>query len=317
VYRGSCCEEKTKTMKFFTREVKIGLTAIIAIVIIYFGIVFLKGLTLSKSNNFYYVEMEDVNGLSVTADVMVNGVKVGTVKEMTFIQQTQKVVVKIELEENFKVPVGSQATLVKDMLGAPKMKVMLGTNPSLCLNQGDTITGFPMSDLMTAAGEMVPKVDALLPKLDSILTALNTVVSDPAIANSLHNVEALTADLRTTTHSLGQVMNNQVPNLLNNVNKVVSTAGTAADNLAKTTSHLQEMDFNGLMTNAYNAVDNLQSFTDKLNNPNSSLGLLMNDNSVYNHLDSTANNAALLLQDLRENPKRYVHFSLFGRKDKK
>lgn len=304
-------------MKLFTKEVRIGLTAILAIVIIYFGIMFLKGLTFSSTNNCYYVEMEDVNGLSVAADVMINGVKVGIVKEMEYNQQSQKVIVEIELDEGLNVPQGSIGTLTKDMLGAPKMKIVMGNNTSKYMAQGDTLKGVPMTDLITSAGEMIPKVDALLPKLDSILIALNTIVTDPAIANSLHNMEALTADLRVTTQSLNQVMNHNVPQLLNNVNKVVGTAGTAADHLTKTTENINQMDFAGLMNNANHAVDNLQLFTEKLNNPNSSLGLLMNDASVYNHLDSTANNAALLLQDLRENPKRYVHFSLFGRKDKK
>ena len=142
-------------MKFFSKEVKIGIIAILAVVIIYVGIIFLKGLTFSSTNNMYYVEMADVNGLSPAADIMVNGMKVGTVKTLNFNQERQTVVVSIDMNEGFRIPVGSTATLSKDMLGAPKLKITLGKDPQKCLAQGDTIHGIPMSDLMSHAGNMI------------------------------------------------------------------------------------------------------------------------------------------------------------------
>ena len=296
-------------MKVFTREIKIALVTIVAILIVYFGIMFLKNVKLSSAKNIFYVEMSDVNGLSPQAEVLANGMNVGLVKSLTFDAQRQMVIVTIDLNKGYQLPKGSTATLQKDMLGAPKMKLMLGQDPGQMLASGDTIYGVPMADLMSSAAEVVPSITALLPKLDSILTALNAVVSDPSLAASLHNMEYVTQSLRTTTDQLNGLLRRDMPQLMTHVNNVGS-------NLEQTTSKLNQVDFEGIAQNANGAVGELRLFTNRLNEPNSTLGKLMNDASVYNHLDSTMQNASLLLEDLRQHPKRYVHFSIFGKKDK-
>lgn len=296
-------------MKLFTREIKIALVTVVAILIVYFGIMFLKNVKLSSANNIYYVEMSDVNGLSPQAEVLANGMNVGLVKSLSFDARRQLVIVSIDLNEGYRLPQGSTATLQKDMLGAPKMKLMLGQDPGQVLSAGDTLQGFPMSDLMSSAADVVPSVSALIPKLDSILTALNTIVSNPAIAASLGNLEYTTSNLRATTDQLNVILRRDVPQLMAHVNAV-------GGNLEQTTTRLNQVDFEGIAQNANGAVGELRLFTNRLNEPNSTLGKLMNDASVYNHLDSTMQNASLLLEDLRLHPKRYVHFSLFGRKEK-
>ena len=297
-------------MKFFTREVKIALVTVVAILIVYFGIMFLKNIRLSSANNIYYIEMSDVNGLSPQAEVLANGMHVGLVKSLSFDAKRQLVVIAVDLNEGYQLPCGSTATLQKDMLGAPKERLILGKDPGQMLTAGDTISGFPMADLMAAAADVVPSVTALMPKLDSILTALNTIVSDPAITASLHNMEYMTQNLRMTTDQLNAVLRKDLPQMMAHVNAV-------GGNLEQTTTRLNQVDFEGIAENANGAVGELRLFTNRLNNPNSTLGKLMSDASVYDHLDSTMLNASLLLDDLRRHPKRYVHFSLFGKKDKK
>lgn len=293
----------------FSKEIKIALVTIVAILIVYFGIMFLKNIKMSRTNNVYYVEMSDVNGLSPQAEVLANGMNIGTVKSLTYDAQRQLVVVAIDLIEGYQVPVGTTATLSKDMLGSPKMRIMLGDNPKQVLQAGDTISGFPMADLMASASELVPSFKALLPKLDSILTALNTLTNDPALPASLHNLEYVTGNLRTTTDNLNRLLRNDVPQLMARVNRV-------GGNLEETTTKLNQVDFVGMSNRANQTMDELYFFTNRLNNENSTLGRLMNDASVYNHLDSTMVNASRLLEDLRTHPKRYVHFSLFGKKEK-
>lgn len=293
----------------FSKEIKIALVTIVAILIVYFGIMFLKNIKLARTNNVYYVEMSDVNGLSPQAEVLANGMNIGTVKSLTYDAKRQLVVVAVDLVEGYQVPKGSTATLSKDMLGSPKMRVILGDDPASVLQAGDTIPGFPMSDLMASAGELVPSVKALVPKLDSILTALNTLANDPALPATLHNLEYVTGNLRTTTDRLNHMLGNDVPQLMARVNRV-------GGNLEETTAKLNQVDFAGMSSRANQTLDDLNLFTNRLNNENSTLGRLMNDASVYNHLDSTMLNASRLLEDLRLHPKRYVHFSLFGKKDK-
>lgn len=293
----------------FSKEIKIALVTIVAILIIYFGIMFLKNIKMSSANNVYYVEMSDVNGLSPQAEVLANGMNIGTVKSLAYDAQRQVVVVAVDLVEGYQVPVGTTATLSKDMLGSPKMRIMLGDNPKNVMQAGDTISGVPMADLMASAGDLVPSFKAMLPKLDSILTALNTLTNDPALPASLHNLEYVTGNLRTTTDNLNHLLRNDVPQLMARVNRV-------GGNLEETTTKLNQVDFVGMSNRANQTIDELYLFTNRLNNENSTLGRLMNDASVYDHMDSTMVNASRLLEDLRLHPKRYVHFSVFGKKEK-
>lgn len=292
-----------------TREIKIGIVAIAAILIVYFGIIFLKGIKLSSTENVYYITMSDVNGLSPQADVLANGMVVGQVKSLSFDAATQLVAIGIELNKGYSLPKGSTATLQKDMLGAPKVKVILGTDPTQILVPGDTIKGVPMMDLMASAGDMIPSVEALMPKIDSILTALNALVNNPALPQTLANMEYVTGNLRTTTDQLNVLLGKDVPQMMTHVNQV-------GINLESTTAQLKNIDYKGLADGMGQTMGNLNAFTAQLNNQNSTLGRLMNDASMYEHMDTTMQNASLLLKDLREHPKRYVHFSLFGKKDK-
>ena len=147
----------------------------------------------------------------------------------------------------------------------------------------------------------------LIPKLDSLLSNLNKITSNPSISSSLNNMEIITEDLKITTSKINRMLNNDISPLLTKTNNI-------CQNLETTTSKFNNIDFVSLENNINTTMANVNSFTNRLNNENSSLGLLLNDASVYNNLDSTFRNASLLLEDLRMNPKRYVHFSIFGRK---
>lgn len=311
-------------MKLFTKEMKIGFTAIVAILIIYFGIIFLKGLKLSHTNNVYYVRMENVNGLLKAGDVICNGLKIGMVKDMTYFAEAQEIIVAAELDEGFCLTKGSTANIQKDMLGAPKLNLVLGPDPTQMLAVGDTISGIGGSgDVLAEAGKIIPDIQAMMPKIDSLISALNNLANDPSLAASLHNVENITAQLQTSTTELNQMMgslNKNMPQLLGKADNVMT-------NLEGTTQQLNKVDIvaladnaNKTISSANQAIENVSAMTStvnsKLNNPNSTLGKLMDDGSMYDNLNSTFGNASSLLEDFRAHPKRYVHFSLFGKKDK-
>lgn len=296
-----------------SKEIKIGITAIIAIAIVYSGIIFLKGLKMFSNEVSYFVEMDDIQGMPVASDVMANGMKIGSVKDIVFSNDTHKILVEINVDPSFQIPKGTTAYLTKEMLGTSKMNLRLGAYSGEILSPGDQFIGESTLDLMTAAGNMIPQVQALLPKLDSILTAVNTMANDPSIAASLHNLEYLTQELKTTTSSMNSLLAKDVPGMMNKANMICS-------NLETTTSNLNQIDLAGMASKADQTLANVQDMTFKfntaMNSKDNSLGLLMNDNSVMLHLDSTMQNASLLLEEVRLHPKRFVHFSLFGRKDK-
>lgn len=296
-----------------SKEIKIAVVTVLSAIIIYVGIIFLKGLKLFNDEVSYFVEIADVQGMPTASDVRANGLKVGTVKTIAFNAARQDMLVEITINPNFHLPKGTSVYMTKEMLGSAMMNLKLGPNPDDILQPGDTLYGSPMTDLMSAAGDMVPQVQALLPKMDSILSALNTLSNDPALAASVHNMAAVSEDLKVTTARINGLLQKDVPQLIAKTNNICT-------NLETTTAQFNQMDLTGMANKADVTLGNLQDMTFKLNtamnNKNSSLGMLMNDNAIALHLDSTMMNSSRLLEDVRLHPKRYVHFSLFGKKDK-
>lgn len=296
-----------------SKEIKIALVAVVAIMIIYVGIIFLKGLKLFSNDVSYFVEIADIQGMPTASDVRANGLKIGSVKNIKFNSEKQNMTVEISVTPDFKIPAGTSVYLTKEMLGSAIMNLKLGPDPTKVIAPGDTIKGDPMVDLMSAAGNLMPEVEEMLVKVDSILTTVNTLVSDPAIAASLHNIESISSDLKLTTTKINGLLGQDIPSIMKKANNICA-------NLETTTERLNQVDLPGMAQKADVALGNVQDMTFKMNtalsNKNSSLGMLMNDNSIVLHLDSTLIEASMLLEDLRLNPKRYVHFSLFGKKDK-
>ena len=296
-----------------SKEIKIALVAIFSAILIYVGIIFLKGLKLFSDEVSYFVEISNVQGMPTASDVRANGLKIGTVKAINFNAGKQNLTVEITVNPQFQIPEGTTVYMTKEMLGSAMMNLKLGPNPTALLHPGDTILGEPMIDLMTEAGNMIPKVEALLPKVDSILTAMNTLVNDPAITTSMHNMEAVSADLRVTTSQINGLLGKDVPQLMAKTNNICT-------NLETTTGQLNQIDFVGMAQKADATMNGVQEMTFKMNtamsSKESSLGMLMSDNSIALHIDSTMQNSSRLLEDFRLHPKRYVHFSLFGKKDK-
>ncbi|MBR1521776.1 MAG: MCE family protein [Bacteroidaceae bacterium] len=296
-----------------SKEAKIGLVAVLAVLIIYVGIIFLKGLKLFNNDVSYYVEITDVQGMPTASPIRANGLTVGSVKAITFNPKKQNITVEINVNPSFQIPEGTSVYMTKEMLGSATMNLKLGPDPTALLHPGDTIQGNPMTDLMSAAGDMLPQVEALLPKVDSILTALNTLANDPSLATSMHNMEEISADLKVTTKQINGLLGKDVPQLMAKTNNICT-------NLETTTGNLNQIDMLGMAQKADATLSSVQDMTFKINtamtSKESSLGMLMNDNAIALHLDSTMMNSSRLLEDLRLHPKRYVHFSLFGKKDK-
>jgi phospholipid/cholesterol/gamma-HCH transport system substrate-binding protein len=300
-------------MKFFTNEVKIAIVAIVGIVVLFFGLNFLKGMSVFSNDNTYYIRFKNISGLSASNPIYADGYQVGVVKAIYYdYDGNGDIVVKFDVDNNLRIPKGSSAEIESDLMGNVKMNLLMANNPRERVEPGDTLQGNISPGVMGSVEALVPEVKKMLPKIDSILTSVNTLLADPAIAQSLHNVQHITSDLTTSTRELNQLLanvNGQVPGLMQKANGVL-------DNTNRLTGNLAAVDVAGTMAQVDQTLANVQQFTDKLNNNQGSLGLLMNDPGLYNNLNATMSSADSLLIDLKAHPKRYVHFSLFGRKDK-
>ena len=296
-----------------TKEIKIALVAIVGILVMYFGINFLKGMNLFSTNNAYYMTFDDIQGLGASTPIYADGYKVGTVDGMEYdYKENGPIKVKVDINKNLRIPQGSKAEIVKDLMGNLQVNLLLANNPRERVEPGGVIPGAVNGGMMDKAANLIPVVEKMLPKLDSILTSVNALLADPALAASLHNVETITSNLTVSTRELNTLMaglNKQVPGMIGKANGVL-------DNTNRLTANLASLDVQGTLNKVNQTLESAHQFTEKLNSNQGSLGLLMNDTKLYDNLTSTMSHADSLVIDLKAHPKRYVHFSVFGRKDK-
>ena len=296
-----------------TKEIKIALVAIVGILIMYFGINFLKGMNLFSTNNAYYMTFDDIQGLGASTPIYADGYKVGTVDGLEYdYKENGPIKVKVDIVKDLRIPQGSKAEIVKDLMGNLQVNLLLANNPRERVEPGGVIPGAVNGGMMDKAANLIPVVEKMLPKLDSILTSVNALLADPALAASLHNVETITSNLAVSTRELNTLMaglNKQVPGMVRKANGVL-------DNTNRLTANLASLDVQGTLNKVNQTLESAHQFTEKLNSNQGSLGLLMNDTKLYDNLTSTMSHADSLVIDLKAHPKRYVHFSVFGRKDK-
>lgn len=302
-------------MKVLTKEVRIALVAIVGIVVLFFGMKFLKGVTMFSNNYSYIVCFDDVSGMSVASPVYANGFKVGVVESVDYDYDSPgNILVKIGLNKDMRLPKGTRAEIASDLLGNVKVQLRLGSYEAGegMLAVGDTIFGGMQEGVMNKASNMLPAIEQLLPKLDSILASVNTLLKNPALGNSIDNFEVITTNLTTTTrqlHLLANSLNQQVPSLLGKADGVL-------DNTETLTRNFSQLDVASTLSKVNATLDNVEQMTARLNSNDGTLGLLMRDPSLYRNLNSTMSHADSLMIDFKQHPKRYVHFSVFGRKDK-
>lgn len=300
-------------MKYFTKEVQIALVAVAGVAVLYFGLQFLKGLNVGSSDDTYYLKLDNLMGLSASSPVYADGYKVGVVRRIDYdYNATGNTVVVLALMKGMRLPAGSTAEVSSDMMGNVKLDIMLASNPTERIAVGDTIHGSGNAGLMAAVGGLMPQMQAMLPKLDSILTGINALLADPALANSLHNIEGMTVELTESSRSLNAMMkglNKNMPLLMAKANNIMDNADTL-------TRSLNSIDVAATMSKVDATLANVEQMSAKLNSNSGTIGLLMRDPSLYWNLSNTMRDADSLMIDLKAHPKRYVHFSIFGRKDK-
>lgn len=295
-------------------EIKIALTAIVCIAILIVGINFLKGINIFNATNSYYVKLKNAKQLAVSNMVYANGYPIGSIREIDYqYEDNSSVVVLIELDDQIRVPKGTTASLESPLMGGVIMHLVLGPNPADVMSPLDTIIGTETLGAMDQLGAMMPAIEKMLPKLDSILDNINRITGDPALQQTLANAAEITDNLKHTSESLDKLMSNQLTGTLNNV-EVLS------GNLAKVDVDATVNNLNSTLTDARTLVGQLQKTMEdvdrQLNGTEGTLGALMNDRALYDNLNHTIQSADSLVTDLKAHPKRYVHFSVFGKKDK-
>lgn len=292
----------------------IGLSVIIAIVVLFFGIDYLKGINIFRPSNYYEVYYNNVDGLEVSAPVTINGFKVGQVREVSIdYENPGKVKVVLALDKNLKLRQGSTAKLGSTLLSGAYI-ILEPSKAGNFLEVGSQLQSQEGGDLMAAVtNELMPKVNGILPKVDSLLYNLNMLVTDPALTASVHRLDGITSNIYGVTKGLDVTMgsvNRQVPLILNNAGRATVDLDTITNNLAYLSRDLRQLPLRPTMENVQSLTTNLEQFSQQLNNPNSTLGKLTNDPALYNQLHRVSADIDSLILDIKKNPKRYINIKL-------
>lgn len=297
---------------FLNREVKVGIMATVSIFVLYFGLNFLKGIDIFSPINYYYATYEDIGGLVQSSPVYIKGFKVGQVEEVKYdFSKQESFVVKISVSKDIKLPLDAKVELYDDgLMGGKAIQLVYAPNNSeqLAHVSGDTIKSQIGAGLMDKiAGDIMPKIESISEQADSLIRSFRKIADGPELNKSLASIEQTTADLSVTSAKLKSMMNNDFPVILGNVNTITS-------DFKKISGDLRKIDFAATFSSIDHTISNLNLMTDKMNGTDGTIGLLLNNKDLYINLSNTASSADKLLIDLKKSPKRYVHFSLFGKK---
>lgn len=294
----------------FSRELIVGVLGLTALFVIYFLINFFKSIDIFDDTDNYRVEFTNIGELTNSAPVYINGCKVGNVSSIEHnFNESEIVTLTLSLNQGLRLPEGSYAQIHNKLMGGSTICIVMGKGEGT-IEPGTTLKGILEAGAMDEVGNMMPQIEAMLPKVDSMLTSLNTIFANPAINNTLNNLETLTAQLNTTSAQLNRLVSNDIPTALDKVIEI-------EDDLLKVSSQLSEVDYASMIAALDASLNNIQQITAALNEGNGTVGMLLNDTALYSKLNETCEAANALLEDLKENPKRYVHFSVFGRKEEK
>ena len=292
-------------------EVKIGLMGIVALVALYFGINFLKGINMFSSNEVYYISFSNTKGLTKNSPVFADGFKVGTVSDILYdYNHPGQVVVEISTDDDLRIPKGSSAQLDEAVLGGCTLNMLLATNLREAYQPGDTIQGSDVNGLMAKVGGMVPQLEQVVSKVDTLVTTLNTLLSNPNLPLILQNAELITESLNSSSAQLNTLLGNDIP-------KMAGTFTQAGENVVTLTDKMNQLDLKATLDNVNQTLSSVHNMMEQIQSPDGTLGKMMSDPELYDNLNHTVQSADSLVTDLKAHPKRYVHFSVFGKKEGK
>ena len=292
----------------FSREAKIGVAVAIAIGMLYFGLNFLKGVNIFQPTTYFYAQYERVDGIVPTTPVMINGYQVGHVSQINFdYTKEAPITLQITVDNKLVVPQGTIAEVYDTgLMGDKAIQLKLGRSNTL-LQPGDTLRTSVQNGLMAAVTDaLVEPIKAMMPQLDSTITTINHTLSGERVQSLLTNAEAAIANFKAISANLKK----ELPTTMSNVNNITA-------NLSEVSDELKAAQLDSTLLKVDATIANLENITNQLKSNENTLGALLNDKELYQNLDSTVQSANALLIDLKENPKRYVHFSVFGSKEKK
>ena len=291
----------------------------VCIFLLFFGFNYLKGVNIFSSIHSFHGVYTNIHGLELQAPVYIRGYKVGQVDNIAYdFTRDSSFTVDISIKRNINLPEGTRMALVSDgLMGGMAIELILPTmgeapqEDIAYIPTGTTIPTTVVPGLLDGLQEsVIQPLSNTLASLDTLVGQLQTQLDNNHIESILANADLAVADLKVTSRKLKDVMNDQVPSIANKIDTTMS-------DLQQVVADVKGANLKATVARVDTAIDNVNFLIADLRSPNGTVGMLLNDKGLYNHIDSAVVSVDSLLIDLKANPKRYVHFSLFGARDKK
>ena len=302
-----------------SREIKTAIIVVAGIAAFYIGFNFLKSKSLFNKTNTYYAYFPHSGGLKTGTQITVNGVKVGSVEAVDLEEKSAKIKITMECSDDFKFSKNSVAELYNSLLVGAGLQIIPAFDNAPIAVSGDVLEARVQEDMLASISSSIKptqdKLNRLLGQADTTLTGVNSVLD----AKTTNNLKIAIAELSATMHNLNQAsvnLNKMLVANQANLNATLSNANKITTDLSKVSGQLSEAELNKVIANAQTTLNNLNTLLAEVEGGKGTIGKLLKDETLYKDLDKSAKQLELLLQDLRLNPKRYLHFSVFGKKAK-
>lgn len=292
----------------YKREIKVAVLAIVSLFLLYFGFNFLKGVNVFHPVCAYHARYTNLSGLVEQAPVFIRGYKVGQVDQISYdFTRDTAFTVSISVSRDIRLPKGTTLNIIQNgLLGGPAMELRLAPASDDCFADGDWLPAAVVPGLLDQVqGDLMAKVSSAISAIDSLVSNVNSQLADNHLYEILYQVDSIAGDLRVVTASAKQTL----PAILVNVDTTMSDVQLFAQ-------HLKRVEIDRTVARADSVLAEVNQIMAGVNAGTGTIGQLVKNPALYNSLDATIVSADSLLTDLKAHPKRYVHFSLFGKKDK-
>ncbi|MEO9953975.1 MlaD family protein [Nonlabens sp.] len=302
-----------------SKEIKVGMLTVGAIALFIFGYQYLKGRNLLSDDRSFYAVYDNVEGLTSSAPVTINGLRVGNIDNIDFLDSSGRLLVKFHVNESFKFSSESVASVYSTSIIGGKALAIVPNYQSKArpAQPGDTLKSSTDEGLQgKVMEEFLPlkdKIESMIVNADSVLSAVNQTLNPDtrlAITNSLDEVNKTLVEIRGLSKNASSLLVDNKTEL----NSTIKNLDVTTRNFAAISDTLAQVEIAGTVKELENAISKFNVVLDDVASGKGSLGKLMTDDKLYNNLERTTRQAEMLMQDIKLNPKRYVHFSVFGKK---
>lgn len=310
-----------------SREIKTAILVIASMLLFIWGYSFLQGRDLLNSYRMFYVQYENVEGLSTSAPVTINGLIVGRIMKINLIPTNGKLQVEIQVKTDFPISKSSTIDIYEPgLIGGKQIQIVPNLQDPIMAESGDFFKGRNVPGLTSLVGEKLTplqeKIERVAEDTDILLKNLNDILDSKSKANlreSIAKLNNLMSEFEKTSKSVNEIINKNQSNItgsLANLKKTTANFSKLSDTLANAKIGQALKNFEHSMKGVDKIVTNFDKISTDLQKGKGTMGKLLNDDQLYKNLNTTSTELELLLQDLRLNPTRYINVSLFGKKNK-